>query len=111
MAKDALGAHARDELGITEVSSANPIQAALTSAATFTAGAALPLLAAWLTFGNATVATVSLVSLIVLGILGALGAQTGGASVVKGAARVAFWGILAMLVTYGVGALFGTVTG
>jgi vacuolar iron transporter family protein len=111
MAKDALGAHARDELGITEVSSANPIQAALTSAATFTAGAALPLLAAWLTFGNATAITVSVVSLIVLGILGALGAQTGGASIWRGALRVAFWGILAMAVTYGVGALFGTVIG
>ncbi|MEQ1902005.1 MAG: VIT1/CCC1 transporter family protein, partial [Devosia sp.] len=111
MAKDALGAHARDELGITEVSSANPIQAALTSAATFTAGAALPLLAAWLTFGNATVLTVSVVSLIVLAVLGALGAQTGGASVWKGALRVAFWGVLAMAVTYGVGAVFGTVTG
>jgi VIT1/CCC1 family predicted Fe2+/Mn2+ transporter len=111
MAKDALGAHARDELGITEVSAANPIQAALTSAATFTAGAALPLLAAWLTFGNAIVPTVSLVSLIVLGVLGALGAQTGGASIWRGALRVAFWGVLAMAVTYGVGALFGTVTG
>jgi VIT1/CCC1 family predicted Fe2+/Mn2+ transporter len=109
MAKDALGAHARDELGITEVSSANPIQAAVTSAATFTAGAALPLLAAWLTFGNATVLTVSVVSLIVLVVLGALGAQTGGASILKGAFRVAFWGVLAMAVTYGVGALFGTV--
>ncbi|HWA20568.1 MAG TPA: VIT family protein [Devosia sp.] len=111
MAKDALSAHARDELGITEVSSANPIQAALTSAATFTAGAALPLLAAWLTFGNATAITVSAVSLIVLGILGALGARTGGASIWRGALRVAFWGVLAMAVTYGVGALFGTVTG
>jgi VIT1/CCC1 family predicted Fe2+/Mn2+ transporter len=111
MAKDALGAHARDELGITEVSSANPIQAALTSAATFTVGAALPLLAAWLTFGNAIVPTVSIVSLLVLALLGALGAQTGGASIWKGALRVAFWGILAMAVTYGVGALFGTTVG
>jgi VIT1/CCC1 family predicted Fe2+/Mn2+ transporter len=111
MAKDALGAHARDELGITEVSSANPIQAALTSAATFTAGAALPLLAAWFASGNAVILAVSIVSLVVLILLGALGARTGGASIWKGALRVTFWGVLAMLVTYGVGALFGTVTG
>lgn len=111
MAKDALGAHARDELGITEVSSANPIQAALTSAATFTAGAALPLLAAWFASANAVILAVSIVSLVVLILLGALGARTGGASIWKGALRVTFWGVLAMLVTYGVGALFGTVTG
>lgn len=111
MAKDALGAHARDELGITEVSSANPIQAALTSAATFTAGAALPLLAAWLASGNAVILAVSIVSLVVLILLGALGARTGGASIWKGAFRVTFWGVLAMLVTYGVGALFGTTVG
>jgi vacuolar iron transporter family protein len=111
MAKDALGAHARDELGITEVSSANPIQAALTSAATFTAGAALPLLAAWFASGNAVIPAVSGVSLVVLIVLGALGAQTGGASIWKGALRVTFWGVLAMLVTYGVGALFGTTVG
>ncbi len=111
MAKDALGAHARDELGITEVSSANPIQAALTSAATFTAGAALPLLAAWLASGNAVIPAVSIVSLVVLILLGALGARTGGASIWKGALRVTFWGVLAMLVTYGVGALFGTTVG
>ena len=111
MNKDALAAHARDELGITEVPSTNPIQAALTSAATFTAGAALPLLAAWLTGGQATVLAVALTSLAVLALLGALGAQTGGASLWKGAIRVAFWGVLAMLVTYGVGALCGTTVG
>jgi VIT1/CCC1 family predicted Fe2+/Mn2+ transporter len=111
MQKDALAAHARDELGITEVSSANPIQAAITSAATFTAGAALPLLAAWFTSGAAIVPAVAITSLVVLAVLGALGARTGGASIWKGAARVAFWGVLAMLVTYGVGALFGTTVG
>jgi VIT1/CCC1 family predicted Fe2+/Mn2+ transporter len=111
MDKDALGAHARDELGITDVSAANPIQAALTSAATFTAGAALPLLAAWITDGQETVVSVAVTSIIVLAVLGALGAQTGGASLWKGAVRVAFWGVLAMLVTYGVGALFGTTVG
>jgi VIT1/CCC1 family predicted Fe2+/Mn2+ transporter len=111
MEKDALGAHARDEIGITEVSTASPIQAALTSAATFTAGAALPLLAAWLVGGSMAVPVITAVTLIVLAILGALGAQTGGASIWKGAARVLFWGALAMAVTAGVGALFGTVVG
>jgi vacuolar iron transporter family protein len=111
MEKDALGAHARDELGITEVSSANPIQAALTSAVTFTAGAALPLLAAILTTGVTIAPAVAIVSLIVLAVLGALGARTGGASLWKGAFRVTFWGALAMLVTAGVGALFGTSLG
>jgi VIT1/CCC1 family predicted Fe2+/Mn2+ transporter len=111
MEKDALGAHARDELGITEVSTSNPLQAAWTSAVTFVAGAALPLIAAWLTFGRYTVAAVAIVSLLVLVVLGALGARTGGASLWKGALRVAFWGILAMALTYAVGALFGTVAG
>jgi VIT1/CCC1 family predicted Fe2+/Mn2+ transporter len=111
MEKDALGAHAREELGITEVTTSNPLQAAWTSGVTFTAGAALPLIAAWLTFGRYTVAAVAIVSLLVLVVLGALGAQTGGASLWKGALRVAFWGILAMIVTYAVGALFGTVAG
>lgn len=111
MDKDALGAHAREELGITEVSTTNPLQAAWTSAVTFTAGAALPLIAAWLTAGMATVWAVAAVSLLVLIVLGALGAQTGGAPLWKGAGRVAFWGALAMLVTYFVGVLFGTVAG
>jgi VIT1/CCC1 family predicted Fe2+/Mn2+ transporter len=108
---DALGAHARDELGITAVSSANPIQAALTSAATFTAGAALPLLTAWITTGATVVPAVTIVSLIVLAILGGLGAQAGGAPLWKGALRVLIWGALAMAVTAAVGALFGTVVG
>ena len=111
MEKDALGAHARDELGITEVSSANPIQAALTSAATFTAGAALPLLAAVFTSGAAVTPVVAGVSLLVLIALGALGARTGGAPLWKGAVRVAFWGVLAMAITAGVGLLFGTTVG
>ena len=111
MEKDALGAHIRDELGLTEVSSANPIQAAFTSAVTFVGGAALPQIAAWVTSGSAVVPAVAVVSLLVMAILGALGAQTGGAPLWKGALRVTFWGALAMIVTYAVGALFGTVAG
>ena len=111
MEKDALGAHIRDELGLTEISSANPIQAAFTSAVTFVAGAALPQIAAWVTGGPAVVPAVAVVTLIVMAILGALGARTGGASLWKGALRVTFWGALAMIVTYAVGALFGTVAG
>ena len=111
MDKDALGAHARDELGITEVSSANPIQAALTSAATFTAGALLPLLTAWLVTGPATIWATTIVTLIVLAILGALGARTGGAPLLRGTLRVLVWGALAMAFTAAVGALFGTVVG
>ncbi len=110
-AHDAIGAHARDELGITEVSSSNPIQAALTSAATFTVGAALPLIAAWLVPGAANAPVVTCVTLVVLAVLGALGAYTGGAPLWKGALRVLVWGALAMAVTAGVGALFGTVVG
>jgi VIT1/CCC1 family predicted Fe2+/Mn2+ transporter len=109
MEKDALGAHARDELGITEVSSSNPIQAALTSALTFTAGALPPVLAAVIATGPAIAPAVAVVAVIVLIILGSLGARTGGASMLRGAIRVTFWGILAMAVTAGVGALFGTI--
>jgi VIT1/CCC1 family predicted Fe2+/Mn2+ transporter len=111
MEKDALGAHARDELGITEVSTSNPIQAAVTSALTFTAGAALPVLAAVVTSGTVIAWAVAIVSLIVLAVLGALGAQVGGAPLWKGALRVTFWGALAMLATAAVGALFGAVAG
>jgi VIT1/CCC1 family predicted Fe2+/Mn2+ transporter len=111
MEKDALGAHARDELGITEVSSANPIQAAVTSAATFTVGAALPLLTAWLVSGPATVWAVTAVTLLVLAVLGFLGARTGGAPLLRGTLRVLVWGALAMAFTAAVGALFGTVVG
>ena len=111
MEKDALGTHIRDELGITEVSSANPIQAALTSALTFVLGAGLPLIAAAITTGPLTTYAVSAVSLIVMAILGGLGAFTGGAPLWKGALRVTFWGALAMIVTAAVGALFGQVVG
>lgn len=109
MAKDALGAHARDELGISEITTARPVQAALTSAATFSAGAVLPLLVAVLSPGRLTVYTVSVASLVFLATLGALGAKAGGAAVPRATARVAFWGALAMAVTAGIGSLVGKV--
>lgn len=109
MAKDALGAHARDELGISEVTTARPIQAALTSAATFAVGAALPLFAAVMLPPAYLVAGVSGASLLFLALLGAIGARAGGAPVVRATARVTFWGALAMALTAGIGALFGTV--
>jgi len=108
MENDPLAAHARDELGITEAASARPIQAALTSALTFAAGAALPLLAVLAAPLSVTVPVVSGTSLLFLAILGALAAHTGGASRLKGAVRVTFWGPLAIGLTAGVGALFGT---
>lgn len=107
MAKDALGAHARDELGISEVTTARPVQAALTSAATFSAGAALPLATAALSPGNLAVYTVSGASLVFLAVLGALGAKAGGAPIARATARVTFWGVLAMAVTAGIGSLVG----
>lgn len=109
MAHDALGAHARDELGITETLSARPIQAALTSAASFAVGAAMPLLAVAVVSGRSLVPVVSGTSLVFLAILGGLAARVGGAGVVAGAMRVTFWGALAMALTAGVGTLFGTV--
>ena len=109
MAHDALGAHARDELGISETMSARPIQAALTSAASFAAGAALPLLVVALVAGPALIPAVSATSLAFLALLGGLAARVGGARVAVGAMRVTFWGALAMALTAGVGALFGTV--
>ena len=108
MAKDALAAHARDELGISEATTARPVQAALTSAATFAVGAALPLAMVLLLPASALVAGVSIASLAFLALLGAIGASAGGASVMKGALRVTFWGALAMALTAGVGAIFGT---
>jgi VIT1/CCC1 family predicted Fe2+/Mn2+ transporter len=108
MAHDAMGAHARDELGISETVVARPVHAAIASALSFTAGAALPLIVAALTPLSAMIALVAASSLVFLGGLGALAARTGGASVVAGAGRVTFWGALAMLVTAAVGALFGT---
>jgi VIT1/CCC1 family predicted Fe2+/Mn2+ transporter len=107
MDHDALGAHARDELGISETMSARPIQAALTSAATFSVGAALPLLAALVAPPTMLVPMVAGVSLIVLTALGALAARTGGAPVIRASIRVVFWGALAMGLTAGAGMLFG----
>jgi VIT1/CCC1 family predicted Fe2+/Mn2+ transporter len=109
MAKDALGAHARDELGISEVTTARPLQAALTSAATFAIGAALPLLTVLVSPRGALVPIVAIASLFFLALLGAIGAKTGGADVLKGTVRVTFWGALAMGITAGIGAIFGTV--
>ena len=109
MAKDALGAHARDELSITHITTARPVQAALTSAATFTSGAALPLAVAWLSpLGSQMIAAVCLASLLFLALLGAIGAKVGGAPVAKATVRVAFWGALAMAITAGIGKLAGT---
>ena len=107
MAKDALAAHARDELGVSEAISANPVQAALTSAATFASGAILPILAALFSPKGILAATVFGVSLVVLAALGAIGARAGGAEILKPTIRVAFWGAIAMAVTAGVGALIG----
>jgi vacuolar iron transporter family protein len=107
-AHDALGAHARDELGINEIMTAQPIQAALYSAGTFATGAALPLLVAYFASNN-VVPTVAIMSLIFLAALGGLAAKAGGANMWKGASRVAFWGVLAMAATAAVGSLFGVV--
>lgn len=109
MAKDALAAHARDELGISEVTAARPIQAALTSAATFAVGAALPLLMVILLPKALLVAGVSIASLIFLAVLGTIGARAGGANAVRATVRVTFWGALAMALTAGIGSIFGTV--
>lgn len=109
MAHDALGAHARDEIGISEVTNAQPIQAALSSAAAFVVGALLPLLAAWLTPRPSLVAVVASSSLGFLALTGAIAARAGGAPLLKGALRVTFWGALAMALTAGVGKLFGVV--
>jgi VIT1/CCC1 family predicted Fe2+/Mn2+ transporter len=109
MAHDAVGAHARDELGISELTTARPVQAALASAGTFAVGAALPLVIAFLVPMAALIPAVAGASLVFLALLGALAAKTGGAPVVKGAWRVTFWGALAMALTAGVGAVFGTV--
>jgi vacuolar iron transporter family protein len=109
MKNDALAAHARDELGISEITTARPIQAALTSAATFSAGAAMPLLAVLLSPSSLLVPIVSAGSLLFLALLGAIGAKAGGANVVRATARVTFWGALAMALTAGIGKLFGTV--
>jgi VIT1/CCC1 family predicted Fe2+/Mn2+ transporter len=108
MAKDALGAHARDELGISEITTARPIQAALTSAATFASGAAMPLLAAVLAPAGTIIPVVTAASLVTLAVLGAVGAKAGGANMWRAALRVVFWGAFAMALTAGIGKLVGT---
>lgn len=108
MEKDAMGAHAREELGISAATTARPIQAALTSAATFAVGAALPLAVVLVSPAGALTWSVSVASLVFLGLLGAVGARAGGADVVRATARVTFWGAFAMALTAGIGALVGT---
>jgi vacuolar iron transporter family protein len=109
MEHDALGTHARDELGISETSTAKPIQAAMASAVTFSVGATLPLLIVLLVPGYTLMWAVAGSSLVFLAVLGSLAARLGGASVMTAAVRVTFWGALAMALTAGVGALFGVV--
>ena len=106
MSHDALGAHARDELGISDTQRARPVQAVLASAGTFSVGASMPLLGVFLAPANALAAVVTGASLVFLAILGGLAAWAGGARATVGALRVTFWGALAMAITYGVGALF-----
>ncbi len=109
MAHDALGAHARDEIGISESVSAQPTQAAFSSAGTFTVGAALPLLVAWVVSSSQLIPAVAVFSLVFLALLGGIAARAGGASITVGATRVTFWGALAMALTAGVGRIFGVV--
>jgi len=107
MAKNALAAHAKDELGISEMTTARPVQAALTSAVTFSAGAAMPLVAVILSPASHVVPLVASSSLVYLAVLGAVGARAGGAGILKPTIRVTFWGALAMAVTAGIGLLIG----
>jgi VIT1/CCC1 family predicted Fe2+/Mn2+ transporter len=109
MAHDALGAHARDELGLSEIHTARPIQAGLASAASFAVGAILPLLMVLVSPASAMIPFVAGSSLVFLALMGALAARVGGANIAKGAFRVTFWGALAMAATAAVGALFGQV--
>ncbi|MGE0455910.1 MAG: VIT family protein [Vicinamibacteria bacterium] len=109
MAHDALGAHARDELGISDTLSARPVQAALASAGSFAVGAALPLLTAVVAAGVPVIPVIAGTALVFLALLGGLAAVAGGANAVEGAVRVTFWGALAMALTAGVGAVFATV--
>lgn len=108
MQKDALEAHAREELGISEITTARPIVAALTSALTFAVGATMPLAMVWLAPADQLVWLVSAASLLFLALLGAIGAKAGGADVMKATIRVTFWGAFAMALTAGIGALVGT---
>lgn len=107
MARDALGTHLRDELGLSETTTARPIQAALSSAGSFAIGAAMPLLMVFLVPGRMLVPAVAVASLIFLAVLGAVGARAGGANVWRATLRVTFWGILAFALTAGIGRLFG----
>lgn len=109
MARDALGAHARDELGISDITSAKPVQAALTSALTFAIGAALPLLMVVVAPVSLIIWVVAAASLVFLGLLGFIGAQAGGAEPWRPTLRVLFWGALAMAITAGIGTVFGIV--
>jgi len=109
MAHDALAAHARDEIGISHVVTAQPVQAALSSAGTFFVGAALPLIVAWALPGPRLIPAVAFSSLVFLAFLGGLAARAGGASIALGSVRVLFWGACAMALTAGVGRLFGVV--
>lgn len=111
MAHDGLAAHARDELGISEEMRARPLQAALASALSFTAGAAAPLAAVAFAPSGRIVAAVSVVALVCLGILGVLGARAGAAPIGRSVMRVGFWGALAMIVTASIGRLFGATVG
>lgn len=110
MSSNALAAHARDELGLSDVTASRPIQAAVASALSFAIGAALPLLMVVIAPDDVLVPAVFISSLAFLALLGALGARTGGANPTKGAARVAFWGAGAMASTAGIGAIFGSST-
>ncbi len=109
MAHDALGAHARDDIGISERVSPQPIQAAFSSAGAFTLGAALPLVVAWFVSGTLLIPVVAALSLLFLAVLGGAAARIGGASITMGASRVAFWGALAMVLTAVVGGLFDVI--
>jgi VIT1/CCC1 family predicted Fe2+/Mn2+ transporter len=109
MAKDALSAHAHDELGISEITTARPVQAALTSAVSFSIGAAMPLLMVVVSPASVLVPIVFAASLGFLAFLGAIGARIGGANILRGIVRVIFWGALAMAFTAGIGKLFGTI--
>ncbi len=109
MSKDALGAHARDELGISEITTARPVQAAFTSAATFATGASMPLVTVMLSPVGVLAPAVSIASLMFLAVLGAVGARAGGADIWRGTLRVTFWGALAMAATAAIGKLFGTI--
>jgi VIT1/CCC1 family predicted Fe2+/Mn2+ transporter len=109
--RDALGAHARDELGISDSVAARPLQAAIVSALTFAAGAVVPVLVALASPASLTSVIIALSTMVTLAILGGLGAAAGGAAIVRGAARVTFWGALAMGITAGVGVIFGVSAG